>query len=278
MMDQVIVRLCPVRGLGTALSVMYLVLGLAFVIICILLNCGVISNRNDFFTVQQFYALLVMVLWVIFIGFLTSLMLIVSVKTDNSSFILPWLVFHLLAIFIMLLGGTALILHFIINNKQFKRAALCIVPIMTSLLFIFIWVKVYQEMLIIKRWEKKQKDLASSHFYKNTYFAFYPEFGNSNRSKTSNQNHNATIKQTEKTKLKPAGHACNASQQENIQEQVKTLAIVRTIPSKHSPKAYFFGDPLGFLPCKKSARRFETLEASKIFTEEDNLYDRRYRF
>ena len=50
------VRLCPVRGLVKALSMMYLVLGMAFVIIVILLSFGVISNLNDFFTVHQFLA------------------------------------------------------------------------------------------------------------------------------------------------------------------------------------------------------------------------------
>ena len=154
---------------------MYLVLGLAFVILFIMVNIGIISNTQVFIHLHQSYVLLVVVLAVIFIGFLTSIMLIISVETDKSFFVLPWLVFHILTIFITIVGVTALLLHFIINKKQFKRAALCTVPIMTSLLFMFIWMKVYQEMLCIKIREKKRKARAICNFYKNTYFAFNSE-------------------------------------------------------------------------------------------------------
>ena len=63
------------EGLGAALGVMYLVLGLSFAIIFILVNRGIISNTEHVVTLDHSYTLLGFTLLIIFIGFLSSIML-----------------------------------------------------------------------------------------------------------------------------------------------------------------------------------------------------------
>ena len=267
--------------LGTTLSVMYLVLGLAFSILYILL-----SETQVNINLHKSYTVLAVILLILFTGFLTSMMLIVSVKTDKRYFILPWLVFHLIVIFVMVVGGTTLLLHFVINKKQFRRATLCSIPIVTGLLFIFIWMKVYQKMFLIKSREKKRKALEMHNLYTNTYFPFNPELKlnpqematnstdlhNYSRSMNIYSQPNDAINEAEKMKRKLAAHEYTHYNPD--QESLKSVAIVRTRTEKSKTPVYYFGDPLGFLTWKNSQRTFETLEASITFEEEEEVYNK----
>ena len=83
-----------VRCIGSVLSVMYLVLGLAFVTLFILINIGLVSDAQVFISLHKSFVLLAVVLSILFIGFLINIMIIVGVETDKSCFILPWLVYQ----------------------------------------------------------------------------------------------------------------------------------------------------------------------------------------
>ena len=104
-------------GLGAALAVLYLVLGLSFAIIFIPLNREIISNTEHVVILDHSHTLLGFTLLFIFIGFLPSILLIVGAETENSFLLLPWLVFHLLAVILLVVGGTAILLNITRSNK-----------------------------------------------------------------------------------------------------------------------------------------------------------------
>ena len=251
------------EGIGAALGVMYLVLGLSFAIIFILVNRGIISNTEHVVTLDHSYTLLVFTLLIIFIGFLSSILLISGAETENSFLLLPWLVFHLLVVILLFVGGTALLLNFIINYKQFNRAAVCSVPIMTGSLFMFIWMKVYQEMFLIKNRARRRKTQGNgncNNSYNHPYFAFHPELYPCHVTSTTNQARNIRPSShiNEKEKAFPYYSQTGIS---DGQEAFKSVAMPQ--PS------YLFGAHLGMLTWKSSPRRFETIEASILFEEEE---------
>ena len=98
------------------------------------------------------------------------------------------------------------------------------------------------------------------------YFAFHPELYHSHVTSTNNK----------ARYIRPSNHVNRKEQAfpysdiSNGQEAFKSLAIVRTT----SQPSYFFGDHLGMLTWKSSNRRFETIEASIKFVEEDEEEDK----
>ena len=144
------------------LGVLYFLLGLSFVICFVLVNCGVIVHDSLFVNLHKSYTMLIITILITFLGMFTSIMVIHSVRRKKSLLIFPWLVFHLLSSILIILSGIAFVLHFIIDKKYFMRAALCFIPIMTGILFLCTWVKVFQEMREIKFGERKTKTLSNS--------------------------------------------------------------------------------------------------------------------
>ena len=269
-----------VRCIGAVLAGMYLLLGLAFVILFILVNKGNISDEQLVFNLYKSYVLLTVILVILFIGFLTSIMIIVGVHTNKNFFILPWLVFHLLSILVMVIGGTALLLHFIVNKNQLKRATICSIPIVAGIMLMFLWVKVYQQMFYIKIREKKKKTAKMYEIFKNTYFAFnpnlelnipipHPSLQSLQRTYNIYSVPNESLSEAELIKEKIAAHEYKDSSKIDEAETPKSLALVQTKKEETYPPVYFFGDPFGFLTWKNSCRTFETLEASIIFDAED---------
>ena len=272
-----------VRCIGTVLAGMYLVLGLAFVILFILVNMGKISDEQLVVNLYKSYVLLAVILVILFIGFLTSIMIIVSIHTNKNVFILPWLVFHLLSILVMVIGGTALLLHFIVNEKQLKRATICSIPIVTGIMLMFIWVKVYQQMFYIKIREKKRKTAKMYEIFKNTYLAFNPNLEQNisiphqslqSLQKTYNiySVPHESLTEADLIKEKIAAHEYKDVSQLKEAETPKSLTLVQTKKDKTYPPVYFYGDPFGFLTWRDRCRTFETLEASVIFDVEDEEY------
>ena len=149
------VRSDILRCLGASLGVMYLLLGIAFVILFILFNINIFNQTSSSVNPDHSYFVLFILLTFAFLGFLSNLMLIVGAETFCFRLILPWIVFHMLFIIFLVPGGIILLLYFIIQQSKEKRAALCSIPIMSGLLLLFIWLKVYQEFIIIKKSSKR---------------------------------------------------------------------------------------------------------------------------
>jgi len=268
------------RWIGTVLAVLYLVLALASTSLFILVNTGIVSEEQLVHKLHRSYVLLTIILIILFIGFLTSIM--TSVQTDKRSFLLPWLVFHLLLILSLVIGGTALSLHFIINKKQLTRASFYTIPILTGFMLMFFWMKVYQAMFLIKTREKKINAMKMHDLYKSTYFPFNSNLVNypmpihalPHRLNIYSQP-NAALKETEKMKEKLVAHEYRNTEPVEEEESCHSITLVKTVKDKFSPPVYFFGDPLGFLTWRNRCRNFETLEASIVFDaeEEEWVYD-----
>jgi len=148
------VRSDILRCLGASLGVMYLLLGIAFVILFILFNINIFNQTSSIVNPDHSYFVLFILLIFAFLGFLSNLMLIFGAETFRFRLILPWIVFHMLFIIFLVPGGIILLFYFIIQQSKAKRAALCSIPIMSGLLLLFIWLKVYQEFIIIKKSSK----------------------------------------------------------------------------------------------------------------------------
>ena len=153
---------------AASIGVIYLLLGVAFGVCFLLVNCGVIEDHTFIINLHNSYAMLIIVILITLLGVCTSLMVIFSVRRKKSVQILPWLVFHLLCAILITLSGIAFVLHFIINKKFFMRAALCFIPIITGLMFLCIWVKVLQELRQIKIKKKLLKDKSALPINKKT--------------------------------------------------------------------------------------------------------------
>ena len=108
-------QFCDVlKIIGTSFSVMYFILGFNVVVIFIINNNDSRNRTHG----KVSYALLGFPLFILFVGFLTSLILITCKNTQNRYFIIPWLVFHLIFIIISIVGGTGFLLNFFIHQRH----------------------------------------------------------------------------------------------------------------------------------------------------------------
>ena len=227
------VRSDILRCLGASLGVMYLLLGIAFVILFILFNINIFNQTSSSVNPDHSYFLLFILLTFAFLGFLSNLMLIVGAETFDFRLILPWIVFHMLFIIFLVPGGIILLLYFIIQQSKEKRAALCSIPIMSGLLLLFIWLKVYQEFIIIKK--------SSKRLFPRMPLLYHQNYQDRQLGQISAyyQNH------------------------DKLNYEAK---LIKMNPSESCAKNILLLNNLG-----RSRRKFETLEASITFEEESEL-------
>ena len=252
--------------LGTSLAIMYLVLGLVTVILFIMVHQGEYVDLSP--------GLLIILLIIIFIGFLCSIGLIAGSVADNIFCLLPWLVFHLLCVILLCIGSTGLFFSFIFNLQLYLRAALCCVPLLTGFMLLFVWMKVYQEMLVMRaRADTRKNVFKKTIYYNQPYLAFQPQPHLKTRKEISqefllNRSTHSVMPNTRVKKLSayPAHHL------KDLQEEGDTrnsLAIVRTVQNSPTRSANSFVDHMGVMAWESLPRQFETIEVSIKFEEEE---------
>ena len=279
--------------LGACLGVQYLLLGCAAVLIFILAHTGLITGPGELLRPATTAAVLAGVLVTLMLGFTTSILLVIAASSSSSRLVIPWLVVHIVFILTLILGGTGLFFHLLINLAQPLRAVLCLIPVMTGALLIFVWTKIYQKYFIIKTLKRLQKIELLQQFYNHqTYYAFHnkqvdgklldePHFESHRRSLTSvvlpeDQNNDPEIHQSHEIPRPMElmeDHVYVNEAMTRPPEAMETLSRVVSIDIGDKKSAilqhnYFYGDTFGVLPCKKCNRSLETLEASIIFGEE----------
>ena len=257
--------------LGTCLCLMYLALGLAAVLLFVLLTTGLVDSPA-LLSLHQSYSVLAGCLATNFTGFLTNILLVVSGINLNLRLVLPWLVFHLIFLLVLILGGLILLLHLLVSHQLYLRSFLCIIPILAGFLLIFVWLKVYLQLFAIRRL-KRQKNL---QLLRNLY-------GNQDHqpyiahlhSKESIVHPLHPLHLTQATYLPGYDynhHYYDNKGQEDIEQTNSRLVSVSTETREHfTPHHYFFGDSLGIL--RRFNRSMETIEASITFDEEKEIHD-----
>ena len=255
--------------LGTFFCTMYLLLGTGAVLVFVMINTGLIKGVPHLLSLQHTYLVLAAALTANFIGFLTNILLVVSGINLNLRLVLPWLVFHLIFLLVLILGGLILLLHLLVSHQLYLRSFLCIIPILAGFLLIFVWLKVYLQLFAIRRL-KRQKNL---QLLRNLY---------------GNQDHQPYIAHlhpkedivhplhlTQATYLPGYDynhHYYDNKGQEDLEQTNSRLVSVSTETREHfTPHHYFFGDSLGIL--RRFNRSMETIEASITFDEEKEIHD-----
>ena len=252
--------------LGSGLGIMYLVLGLVTTTLFITVHHGEYVDLSP--------GLLIILLVIIFIGFLCSIGLIAGSVADNIFCLLPWLVFHLLSVILLCAGSTVLLLSFIFNHHLYLRAALCCVPLVTGFLLLFVWMKVYQEMLVMRTMEDKRKRvMKKSIYYKQPYLAFQPQPNLKTRKEISedfllNRSTYSVMPNNTRVKTSSAYPAHYLQDLKDGGNTRNTLATVRTVQPSPTRSANF-GDHLGVMAWGSLPRQFETIEVSIKFEEEE---------
>ena len=249
------------QALGTCFCLMYLVLGLAAVLVFVLITTGIVSSP-PFLSTQQSFSVLGGALSLNFTGFLTNILLVVSGVNLSVRLILPWLVFHLIFLLFLILGGLVLLLYLLVSHHLPLRSMLCIIPILAGFLLIFVWLKVYLQLFAIRR-IKRQKNL---ELLRNLY---------------GNQDHHQPYithiypKEVEETAnhLQSNNHFY-ANKSKELDQTNSVLVSVGTEnrgQRDHYTPNYFFGDTLGIL--RRFNRSMETIEASITFEEEKEIHE-----
>ena len=252
------------QALGTCFCLMYLALGLTAVLVFVLITTGLVSTPA-FLTTQQSFSVLGGALTANFIGFLTNILLVVSGVNLNIRLILPWLVFHLIFLLFLILGGLILLLHLLVSHHLLLRSLLCLVPILAGFLLIFVWLKVYLQLFAIRRM-KRQKNLQQ---LRNLY---------------GNQEHHQPyithilpkdVEMEDTANYPLPGYDSNnhfyANKCLELEETNSRLVSVGTEAGGQYTPNYFFGDTLGIL--RRFNRSMETIEASITFEEEREIHD-----
>ena len=220
------------KCLGASLGVMYLLLGIVFVIFFILFNVNIFNQTSSSISPENSFLNLLISLTFAFLGFLSNLMLIVGAETFRFHLILPWIVFHMLFIIFLVPGGIILLFYFTIHQSKEKRAALCSIPIMSGVLLLFIWLKVYQEFIIIKKSSTMLLSRIPSFYHQN-------------------------FQDRQQRQL--------SAYYQNPDQIDYEAEVIRNNPSKSNANILLLNS-LG-----RSRRKFETLEASITFEEESEL-------
>ena len=260
------------QALGTCFSVMYLALGLAAVIVFVLLTTGLVSSP-PILTGQQSYAALGGGLTLNFTGFLTNLFLVVSGLNLNIRLILPWLVFHLIFLLFLILGGLILLLHLLVSHHLYLRSMLCIIPILAGFLLIFVWLKVYLQLFAIRR-IKRQRNLQllrNLYGHQDHHQPYITDIQPKDVEDTANYQHT----QTTPLPLYDSNNHFYANKSQELDRTNSRLVSVGTTEitgqGGHYTPNYFFGDTLGIL--RRFNRSMETIEASITFEEEKEIHE-----
>ena len=239
---------------------------MACVTLFILINGGYVTDSLMLFKAGKPYVPLSVVLFIFFLGFFSSLLLIIGEMMDRSSFLLPWLVLHILLCFILIVGGVSIFLHFMVNRKQYQEAALSIGIILVGVIVLLTWLHIYKHLFHLRMQQQKQRKMGISNL-SNTYFHFQPEFQDIYSLPVCGKTKGRNLKEFQK---KLSAHAYSGVFQCHELTSPNSIAVVRTNNNKSSLPVYFYGDPMGLLTWNNRTRAFETLEASIVFdTEED---------
>ena len=274
-----------VQMLGTCLSVMYLLLGMSSVLVFILINTGIITGTRDLLNIQQTYAILAVVLVINFCGFISNILLVISVTNNHTRLMLPCLFFHLIFIIILIVGGTGLFFHLIINLHQYIRASLCVIPILTGLLLVIVWLKIYQKYFLIKSIKRLQKLELMQQFYNyQTYFSFNKQVDRKILTESEYESFHeipvvaqnrvmsvAADNEVVEVVAEPEPHIYVNEAIDKDPDNLNTFSRIVRVDTLHTPTYrpnYFFGDSFGVLPCRSCNRSLETIEASITFGEE----------
>ena len=258
--------------IGACLAISYFFLGLSYIIVFLLTHTQVLPNIQIPISLYQSYSLFLAVLLVTFFGFLVSLMLYVSPSHSGSGFTIVWLMFHLPVVCLLTIGGCALSLHLAVNLKQFTRAGLCILPVSTGLLLLFLWIRVYSEFLLLRSAKKLRQAEELCRFYQKAYINLYPELSRENIFLTKTHPPRSLLSSNTLRMSAQTTQNHFYPYVENMDQTKPTrLAFVKTNQKQQNIKPhFFFGDQLGLL-AKSSAldHQKETLEASIIFEDDD---------
>ena len=257
--------------LGSCLSIMYLLFGLGSVMVFILINTGLIRGVPHLVSLHQTYSALIGSLTASFTGFLTNILLVLSGINLNLKLIVPWLVFHLIFLLVLILGGLILLLHLLITLHLYIRSLLCIIPILTGLLLIFVWLKVYLQLFTIRRLKRHRKFLLLRNFYNIQHSA--PSYIPNQEDLYSRKLHQQGVR----PRLHHDPHFYHTNKKDFEQSHSRLVSVgnlSNNFYKSNKPHNYFFGDAMGFL--KRLNRSMETIEASINFEEEKEEEDHHY--
>ena len=164
-----------VYSIGLCLTALYSLAG-----VCIVVWFIVCNYEDDFHHTRHHHtlrmesmlgslAVMGSVLVIATIGLVSCLLLILGVKTKQRLLILPWQVFHAVAVLGSTGGGLYQAIHYT-RRADTLLACLAILPILGGILFIFFCMLVHQLTIRMKYWrqmdkilEEKRASLASIH-------------------------------------------------------------------------------------------------------------------
>ena len=131
--------------------------------------------------------------------------------------------------------------------------------------------KVYQGMFVIKNKIRTRKALLDEIFYKQRYFVFYPDTGTAHQKSQEEAKPYYLFNRLKENFNKNQQMKRNVafpSYHQDEKEELQTIVKVKTTTNPCKP-SYFLGDHLGILTWTNSKRKFETIEVSIKFDDEE---------
>ena len=100
------------------------------------------------------------VLVISLLGLVTSLLLVMGVKIEHITLLIPWQVFHGIIILACFVGGIYQAMHFTVlaTTEDTFHACLSLFPVVTGIFVIFLWVFVQQLSIRLKYKQQRENE------------------------------------------------------------------------------------------------------------------------